>query len=162
MRRMYRKHLQHKHAGFLGESKDRAKQAVFCIRYVSARDADGIEDSILPVLREGIEVKYNNRKLCVDGIKFDSAREANRWWELRMLEQAGEITDLARQVKYELIPAQYKDKKCIERGVSYIADFVYVMSGKTIVEDVKGCRTKEYIIKRKLMLWVHGIRVREV
>lgn len=106
--------------------------------------------------------KYSNRKLCVDGIKFDSAKEANRWWELRMLEQAGEITDLARQVKYELIPAQYKGKKCIERGVSYIADFVYAMSGKTIVEDVKGCRTKDYIIKRKLMLWVHGIRVREV
>ena len=102
--------------------------------------------------------KYNNTKIRVDGRLFDSKAEAARWQELSLLERAGEITELERQVEYELIPKQKG-----ERAVKYIADFRYVdHEGKVVVEDTKGVRTPVYILKRKLMLRVHGIRVREV
>ncbi len=101
--------------------------------------------------------KYNNKKITVDGQVFDSKKEANRYKELRLLEKAGAIKDLRMQVKFTLIPAQRDEAtgKVVERECSYKADFVYV-------EDVKGFRTKEYVIKRKLMLWRYGIRIREV
>ena len=103
-------------------------------------------------------MKYNNTKIRVDGRLFDSKAEAARWQELQLLERAGEITELERQVEYELIPKQKG-----ERAVKYIADFRYKdHEGKTVVEDTKGVRTPVYILKRKLLLWVHGIRVREV
>ena len=102
--------------------------------------------------------KYNNTKIRVDGRLFDSKAEAARWQELQLLERAGEIKELERQVEYELIPKQKG-----ERAVKYIADFRYIdQEGKTVVEDTKGVRTPVYILKRKLMLRVHGIRVREV
>ena len=102
--------------------------------------------------------KYNNTKIRVDGRLFDSKAEAARWQELQLLERAGEITELERQVEYELIPKQKG-----ERAVKYIADFRYIdHDGKTVVEDTKGVKTPVWIIKRKLMLRVHGIRVREV
>ena len=109
-------------------------------------------------------MKYNNRKITVDGITFDSQREAVRFQELRMLEKAGEIGGLRRQVPFELIPAQYDRRtgKLLERSVKYVADFVYQTDGFTVVEDVKGVRTKEYIIKRKLLLYRHGLRIQEV
>lgn len=122
--------------------------------------------------------KYNNKKVIVDGIEFDSKKEAKRYQELKTLERAGHITDLKRQVKYVLIPAQYepsdevyvkgKDKgkpkkgRLIERECAYYADFVYCCNGETIVEDTKGVRTAEYIIKRKLMLFIYSIRIREL
>ena len=108
--------------------------------------------------------KYNNKKITVDGQKFDSKKEANRYKELRLLEKAGEIKDLRTQVKIKLIPAQRDEAtgEVIERECSYKADFVYEEDEKTVVEDVKGFRTKEYVIKRKLMLWRYGIRIREV
>ena len=106
--------------------------------------------------------KYGSRKTTVDGVTFDSKKEAKRYQELRILEKAGEITDLRQQVKFELIPAQRIDGKVAERRVEYIADFVYTQDGQTVVEDTKGFKTKDYIIKRKLMLWVHGIRIREI
>ena len=108
--------------------------------------------------------KYNNKKITVDGQKFDSKKEANRYRELRLLEKAGAIKDLRMQVKFKLIPAQRDEAtgKVIERECSYKADFVYSEGDKTVVEDVKGFPTKEYIIKRKLMLWRYGIRIREV
>lgn len=107
-------------------------------------------------------MKYHAKKTELDGITFDSKKEANRYAELRLLERSGAIHNLRRQVRYELIPAQKKDGKTIERACHYIADFVYEENGKTVVEDVKGYRTKEYVLKRKLMLQVHGIEVREV
>lgn len=109
-------------------------------------------------------MKYGNIKVEIDGINFDSKKEAARWQELKLLERAHEISNLRRQVKYELIPHQYADdgKKIAERGVSYIADFVYDVDGKTVVEDTKGVRTNEYIIKRKLMLYMHGIKINEM
>lgn len=107
-------------------------------------------------------MKYHAKKTELDGITFDSRKEAQRYAELKLLERSGAIHNLRRQVKYELIPAQKKDGKTIERACHYIADFVYEENGKTVVEDVKGYRTKEYVLKRKLMLQVHGIEVREV
>lgn len=109
--------------------------------------------------------KYGNRKtMTMDGVLHDSQKEANRWAELKLLERVGLIKDLRRQVEYELIPAQYIDGKCVERAVKYKADFVYhsVDLNKMVVEDTKGMRTKDYIIKRKLMLWVHRIRIKEI
>ena len=121
--------------------------------------------------------KYHNRKVITsDGIEHDSQREARRWSELLLLQRAGKIQDLERQVKFVLIPAQYevyeryskkgerlKDgQKCLEKECAYIADFVYTENGKKVVEDTKGMKTKDYIIKRKLMLYIHHIRVKEV
>lgn len=109
-------------------------------------------------------MKYRNRKTTIDGITFDSVREANRWAELKLLERAHEIGNLHRQVKFGLIPPQRdQDGKLLERGVEYVADFTYFLpTGEFVVEDAKGMRTKEYIIKRKLMLKEHGIRIKEV
>lgn len=104
--------------------------------------------------------KYGNIKTRTsDGILHDSIKEANRWCELKLLEKAGAIQDLQRQVKFELIPKQDG-----ERAVSYIADFVYTENGEKVVEDTKSpaTRTKEYILKRKMMLYFHGIRIREI
>jgi len=106
--------------------------------------------------------KYGNRKITRDGITFDSVKEYKRFCELTLLERAGEITELQRQVKFMLIPSQKIDGKVVERPVHYIADFVYQEDGHTVVEDTKGFKTKDYILKRKLMLHVHGIRIREV
>lgn len=118
--------------------------------------------------------KYNAKKCkCGDEV-FDSKKEMYRYQELKLLEKAGYIKNLQRQVKFVLIPAQKevvlkngkpKLGKVLERECSYIADFMYEENGKTVVEDVKGgnaTKTKEYVIKRKLMLYVHGIRVIEV
>ena len=119
--------------------------------------------------------KYFNRKaITQDGIVHDSRKEANRWIELNLLQNAGAISELKRQVKYILIPAQYENKldlktcknkkgKCLERECCYIADFVYRdKDGYIRVEDTKGFRTKDYVIKRKLMLFVYGLRIKEV
>jgi hypothetical protein len=106
--------------------------------------------------------KYKNRKIAVNGDVFDSKKEYIRYRELALLERAGRISDLKRQVKYELIPSQRVNGKVVERACTYVADFVYTENGKTVVEDTKGFRTKDYIIKRKLMLYVHGIQLQEV
>lgn len=109
--------------------------------------------------------KYGAKKTAVNGIVFDSQKEARRYQELLLLKDLGAITHLRRQVKYVLIPSQKDENgKVIERECSYIADFVYfdIMANKTIVEDTKGFRTPEYKIKRKLMLYVHNIKIKEV
>lgn len=109
--------------------------------------------------------KYHNRKVITsDGIEHASQKEANRWCELKLLERAGKIKDLQRQVKFTLIPTQYEDKKLVERECAYIADFVYLNAedGKMVVEDTKGFKTKDYVIKRKLMLYVHHVKIKEV
>lgn len=106
--------------------------------------------------------KYRSKPVWIDGERFDSKKEANRYKELRLLERAGKIQDLRRQVRYLLIPSQYdKHGKCIEYGCSYFADFVYHENGQLVVEDTKGLKTDVYIIKRKLMLEKYGIRIRE-
>lgn len=98
--------------------------------------------------------KYGNHKTEIDGITFDSKREADRYQDLRLMEKAGEITELDRQVRFEL-----KVKGYII--CSYIADFTYRKGGPLVVEDSKGVKTREYIIKKKLMKAIHGIEVIE-
>lgn len=95
--------------------------------------------------------KYGNRKIIVDGIKFDSKLEANRYQELKILKKIGEIKDLDRQVKFELQPSYKKNGKTI-RAIYYIADFVYydLNKKKKIVEDTKGFKTEVYKLKKKL------------
>lgn len=105
--------------------------------------------------------KYKNRRITTPDGTFDSKREYERWCELKLLQRAGKIRDLRRQVRYHLVPAQY-NKIRNERPVDYIADFVYQKNGRTVVEDVKGKRTPEYIIKRKLMRYLRGITIQEV
>ena len=126
-------------------------------------------------------VKYNNTKVTCDGHTFDSKHEFQRYCELKLLEKGKVISNLELQKKFVLIPAQYaieerygkngkklKDgKTLLERECSYIADFVYTLneSGETVVEDAKSAITKEnkeYIIKRKILLWRYGIRIHEV
>ena len=136
-----------------------------------------------------MELKPNENKpltRTVDGVTYDSQKEYYRWLALCQMQKKGIITDLERQVKFELIPAQYrtfetgerykrndfargisrgdpKTKKiCLEQSCNYVADFVYKYDGRQIVEDTKGVRTADYIIKRKLMLLLYGIKIREV
>lgn len=115
--------------------------------------------------------KYHNivRKLP-DGTKIDSGKEERRFKELKMLEKAGVIKDLRRQVRFELIPTLRKDGKCLRdehrkiRGkvTKYVADFVYTENGQQVVEDVKGFKTEIYRLKYKLMYWRYGIQIKEV
>jgi hypothetical protein len=131
--------------------------------------------------------KLNNQKIVIDGIEFDSKKEGNRYCELKLLQRAGKISNLELQKSFELIPAQYetietgeyykvgakkgqpKTKQvCVEQTVDYFADFVYKENGQTVVEDVKGYRDPssapyaKFVLKRKMMLYFHGIKIREV
>lgn len=125
--------------------------------------------------------KYNARKVMRDGILFDSIHEAQRYSELKILERAGAISDLELQKKFVLIPNQrgestevYKRGKnkgkpklgpVLEREVAYFADFVYKENGVQVVEDAKSDATRKkesYIIKRKLLLHMYGIKLVEV
>lgn len=98
--------------------------------------------------------KYKNKKTEVDGIKFDSLKEARRYGELKLLVKGGVIKDLELQPVFELIPRQVYQGKTM-RKVSYIADFMYkdIKRGITVVEDVKGFKTDVYKIKMKLFLY---------
>ena len=103
--------------------------------------------------------KYSAKKIVLDGITFDSRKEARRYHELKLMERAGLISDLRMQEEFVLIPKCGK-----ERPAKYHADFSYVENGKKVVEDVKSraTKTKDYILRRKLMNYVHGIEIREV
>lgn len=101
--------------------------------------------------------KYGAKKVkASDGQVFDSRKEFQRYGILKLLERGGKISCLQRQVKYVLIPKQGAMREC-----SYVADFVYREGDQLVVEDCKGYRTEAYRIKKKLMLWVHGIEIRE-
>ena len=113
--------------------------------------------------------KYGNKKTVVDGITFDSMKEANRWIELMLMERAGLIKNILRQQKFELLPSLVDEKgKLIQRPVFYIADFCYsekTSNGwKRVVEDVKSEATKTavYKLKKKLFRWKYGIEIKEV
>lgn len=110
--------------------------------------------------------KYGAKKTVMFQQVFDSKKEAERWLVLKSAEYLGEVRDLQRQVKFELIPAQVSNGEKL-RACSYFADFVYVNSaGETVVEDTKGYRRGAaydlFMVKKKLMLQVHGLYVREV
>ena len=107
--------------------------------------------------------KYGNRKTYVGGKAFDSAREANRYTELYLMQKAGKIQDLQCQVSFELVPGiKSESGRGIQRPITYVADFTYREDDRLVVEDAKGYRTEVYNIKKKLMRWRHGIEVREV
>lgn len=118
--------------------------------------------------------KYHNKRVEYEGIVFDSLKEKRRYCQLRLLEKQGMISNLRLQVPFELIPAIYEDeivklktktkvkKKLIQRATTYVADFVYETMGKTIVEDTKGFRTKEYELKKKMMRAFLGIEIKEI
>lgn len=125
----------------------------------------------------GNQSKYKAQKVEVDGITFDSKKEARRYSELKILEKAGEISCLLLQPSFVLIPAHYEEverigakgqelkpkKVCIEKQCTYRADFAYIdKDGNKVVEDVKGMKTEVYKIKKKLMLDRYGIKIREV
>ena len=127
--------------------------------------------------------KYGAKKITepITGFVFDSKKEYNRWCNLRLLERAGKISDLKRQVTFELIPTQREESTevykagpqkglpkpgaVIEKAVDYVADFTYYQDGEYIVEDTKGYKKgaayQLFVIKRKMMLSVHGIRIKE-
>ena len=125
--------------------------------------------------------KYNAKKIVIDGHEFASNKEAKRYGELSYLLEQGKIKDLEIQKEFLLIPTQrepdiigkrggVKKGKVIEQSVKYVADFVYtdVETGEMVVEDVKGYRDPasagivKYILKRKMMLYFHGIRIKEI
>ncbi len=120
--------------------------------------------------------KYNAKKTMVDGIVFDSKKEAHRYGVLKMLQDQGYISNLQTQVRFELIPTQYEEvpryskrgkplkpgRRCVCPKVSYVADFVYTVGGDQVVEDVKGLKTDVYKLKKAMMRWIHGITIYEV
>lgn len=108
--------------------------------------------------------KYGAKKVQIDGITFSSKAEAKRYSELKLLERAGHITNLELQPKFDLVPSvKYAGAARAKPALRYVADFRYVDHlGKTIVEDVKGFETREYQIKKHLLLALHGIEVVEV
>lgn len=106
-------------------------------------------------------MKYHNRKIKTYEGTFDSKKEYERWVVLKLMQREGTIHGLQRQVPFILVPTQKKSAG-IERPVKYIADFVYIADGVRVVEDVKGYRTPEYVIKRKLMLQVYGVEIKEL
>lgn len=103
----------------------------------------------------GRRAKFGNKKTVVDGIKFDSKAEATRYSTLKVLEKTKVVTELQLQVPFTFVVNGVKVCK-------YVADFVYCIDGRTVVEDVKGVRTREYKLKRKLMLAVFGIEIQEI
>lgn len=107
---------------------------------------------------KGLQSKYHNKKTTVDGITFDSRREADRYCELKLLLMAGLISDLKLQVPFELVPKSSKG-----RAIKYIADFVYTdnKTGETVIEDVKGIKTAVYKLKKRLMA-EKGLKIHEI
>ena len=119
--------------------------------------------------------KYNAKKVNICGIDFDSRKEGMRWLALKDMEGRGEISGLRRQVPFELLPAIHRDEvvhlktkdktvtKLVQRAVHYVADFVYYdKDGNQVVEDTKGLRLPDYILKKKMMLALLGIEIHEI
>lgn len=107
--------------------------------------------------------KYYSRKVIIDGIKFDSKKEGNRYLELKLLLKARKIRDLELQKKFELLP-KYKINGKTIRAISYVADFVYwdISKNEMIIEDTKGFKTEVYKLKKKLFEYKYGIEIKEV
>lgn len=136
-----------------------AKRIAFTIEDLKRSKVADLNKHILvngPAIKKAKDSKYKNKKTEVDGIEFDSKKEAERYKQLRLLLKAGEIGLLRMQVPYELNPGGSYSFK-------YIADFVYIIpsTGEEVIEDSKGCRTQEYKKKRRLMKKIHGIIIKE-
>lgn len=122
-----------------------------------------VREPISTATRKPRRTKYGNEITHSGGMRFDSKEEAKRWHYLSTLAKAGEITELKHHVSFDLLPAQVVDGRK-ERPVRYEADFTYIKDGKLVVEDVKSAptKTREFILKRKMMLFFHQIPVIEV
>jgi hypothetical protein len=117
-------------------------------------ETEKVEESIYVITGKS---KYKNRRVSTPEGVFDSQKEYRRWCELKLLEKAGQIQELRRQVSFELIP-----KIGRMRAIRYVADFVYTKNGGQVVEDSKGgVKTRLYMLKWRLMHWRHGIQVLE-
>lgn len=109
-----------------------------------------------------VKRKYGNKKVTIDGIKFDSKRESIRYKELKIMQEAGLISDLELQVKFVLQDKFKKNGKTI-REISYVADFTYIENGKMIVEDSKGFKNQTYLLKKKMFEYRYrDLTIREV
>lgn len=121
--------------------------------------------------------KYKNKKIEIDGIKFDSTKEGKRYLVLKQALYDGKIQDLKLQVKYELIPSikeeyvehlKTKDRvktRTLQLPITYTCDFQYMKDGELIIEDVKASPKmlpKEFVLKEKLMFWKYRIRIKKV
>lgn len=121
--------------------------------------------------------KYKNKKIEIDGIKFDSTKEGKRYLVLKQALYDGKIQDLKLQVKYELIPSikeeyvehlKTKDRvktRTLQLPITYTCDFQYMKDGELIIEDIKASPKllpKEFVLKEKLMFWKYRIRIKKV
>ena len=121
--------------------------------------------------------KYNNTKVIINGIKFDSKKEGERYLVLCEHERSGEISDLRLQVKFELIPAikekyiehlKTKDRskeRTLQLPITYTCDFQYIKDGLVVVEDVKASPKmipQEFVLKEKLLFWKYRIKIKRV
>lgn len=114
-----------------------------------------------PITKEEKKSKYKNHKTIIDGIKFDSQKEGNRYLVLKDKIKHNEISDLRLQVKFELQPKYIINGRTI-RAINYIADFVYNENDKEIIEDAKGYRTEVYKLKKKMFEYKYGFEIREI
>ena len=145
-----------------GKASNRAAAASKQVRI--GKGGSEVEKSLKRPILKGR--KYRNQKVVIDGITFDSKREAGRYQELRALASRNLIEDLRHQVPFELAPGvKFSDESRKKPALRYVADFAYSLDGRLVVEDVKSAITAKaaaYRIKRHLMLSVHGIEVKEV
>ena len=145
-----------------GKASNRAAAASKQVRI--GKGGGEVEKSLKRPILKGR--KYRNQKVTIDGITFDSKREAGRYQELKALASRNLIEDLRHQVPFELAPGvKFSDESRKKPALRYVADFAYKLDGRLIVEDVKSSITAKaaaYRIKRHLMLAVHGIEVQEV
>ena len=145
-----------------GKASNRAAAASKQVRIGEGGGA--VEKSLKRPILKGR--KYRNQKVTIDGITFDSKREAGRYQELKALASRNLIEDLRHQVPFELAPGvKFSDESRKKPALRYVADFAYRLDGRLVVEDVKSAITAKaaaYRIKRHLMLAVQGIEVQEV
>ena len=145
-----------------GKASNRAAAASKHVRI--GKGCSEVEKSLKRPILKGR--KYRNQKVVIDGITFDSKREAGRYQELKALASRNLIEDLRHQVPFELAPGvKFSDESRKKPALRYVADFAYKLDGRLVVEDVKSAITAKaaaYRIKRHLMLAVHGIEVQEV
>ena len=109
--------------------------------------------------------KYKSKKIDYEGMTFDSKKELQHWIDLKQQEEQGIISDLKRQVEFELVPRQEHNGKFLYRPIKYTADMTYMKDGEYVVEDVKSKMTRklpEYIMKKKLLYFTHNIILKEI
>ena len=129
---------------------------------MSARGWTGRDEAPKPGAKgEPRPSKYRAQRVTHGGIKYDSKAEMRRHHQLLLLEHAGEISKLQHQVRFELVPSvRFLDARKAKPAMVYVADFVYAdKHGAQVIEDVKGVRTKEFVIKRHLMLALRGLHI---